>query len=308
MRTKADLFAGIAVSDYSRASEWYQRLFGSPPSFIPNESEAVWELAEHRFVFIERRPEHSGHARHLVFVNDLDAVVAEIAERGLVPAKRESLSNGVRKVRIRVSTTRHRARLAMRSPPRPRRCRLQWLKNLSQIVVLALIIVYCGVVSGELKSGTAVLMLTKPLSRRGFVVAKAVVHSVFLALLVVAGTLITWGLTAIIFGSAPGSALWSATMAWLALGILFVGLMTLLSTLIGSAAGAAGAGLGAYALLLIAAIWKPLGTYSPAALTAEVSSLASGKSVDVSWPVVTSLLVAAACVAIASQVIRYKDL
>lgn len=184
----------------------------------------------------------------------------------------------------------------------------QWLKNLSQIVVLALIVIYGGVVSGEIKSGTAVLMLTKPLGRSAFVVAKAVVHSGFLAVLVVAGTLITWGLTAIIFGNAPGSALWSATMAWLVLGILFVCLMTLLSTLIGSAAGAAGAGLGAYALLLIAAIWHPLGTYSPAALTSAVTALAAGKSTDVLWPVLTSLVVATACVALAGQVIRFKDL
>ena len=185
---------------------------------------------------------------------------------------------------------------------------VQWLKSLSQIVQLALIIVYGSVVSGEIKSGTAVLMLTKPLSRTAFVVAKAVVHCAFLAALVVAGTLITWGLTAIIFGNAPGSALWSATIAWLVLGVLFIALMTLLSTLIGSAAGAAGAGLGVYALLLIAAIWKPLGTYSPAALTTQASSLAAGKSVDVLWPVLTSLVVAAACVALAGQLFRYRDL
>ena len=184
----------------------------------------------------------------------------------------------------------------------------QLLKNLSQIVVVALIIVYGSVVSGEIKSGTAVLMLTKPLSRTAFVVAKAAVHCAFLALLVITGTLITWAITAFIFGAAPGSALWSATMAWLVLGIVFVTLMTLLSTLIGSAAGAAGAGLGVYALLLVAAIWEPLGTYSPAALTTQVSSLAAGRSVDVLWPVLTSLLVAVALVALAGQVFRYKDL
>lgn len=184
----------------------------------------------------------------------------------------------------------------------------QWLKNLSQIVVLALIVVYGGVVSGEIKSGTAVLVLTKPLARSSFVVAKAIVHSAFLVVLVTAGTLMTWALTAIIFGNAPGAALWSATLAWLVLGILFICLMTLLSTLIGSAAGAAGAGLGAYALLLIAAIWKPLGTYSPAALTAQVSSLAAGQSVDVLWPVLTSLFAAIAVVALAGATFRFEDL
>ena len=96
-----DLFAGIPVTDYAASLAWYERLFGAPPSFFPNHDEAVWELAEHRFVFIERRPGHAGHARHLVFVDNLDALVAQIAERGLDPAERETLSNGVRKVAYR---------------------------------------------------------------------------------------------------------------------------------------------------------------------------------------------------------------
>jgi catechol 2,3-dioxygenase-like lactoylglutathione lyase family enzyme len=96
-----DLFAGIPVTDYAAAREWYERLFGSPPSFVPNNTEAVWELAEHRFVFVEQRPEHAGHARHLAFADDLDALVAQIAERGLTPAEQETHANGVRKVAYR---------------------------------------------------------------------------------------------------------------------------------------------------------------------------------------------------------------
>jgi hypothetical protein len=96
-----DLFAGIPVSEYATALRWYERLFGSPPAFVPNETEAVWELAEHRFVYIEHLPEHAGHAKHTVFVDDLDAIVAHIAERGLTPAERETYSNGVRKITFR---------------------------------------------------------------------------------------------------------------------------------------------------------------------------------------------------------------
>ena len=96
-----DLFAGIQVSDYAAAVAWYQRLFGTLPSFVPTDAEAVWEIAEHRFVFIERRPEHAGHGRHLIFVDDLDARVARIAERGLAPTERETYPNGVRKVAYR---------------------------------------------------------------------------------------------------------------------------------------------------------------------------------------------------------------
>jgi ABC-2 type transport system permease protein len=184
----------------------------------------------------------------------------------------------------------------------------QWIKSLSQIVLFALIIIYGSIISSERKSGTAVLVLTKPVSRTSFVIAKAAVHSAFLTILVVAGTLVTWGLTAALFRDAPGSALWSSAMVWLMFGVLFISVMTLLSVLIGSAAAAAGAGLGIYALVSIAAIWKPLGTYSPAALATQPASLAAGKDVAVLWPLLTSLLLAAVLLALAALAFRRKDL
>lgn len=98
-----DLFAGIPVTDYATALSWYERLFGSSPSFVPHDTEAVWELAEHRFIYIVEQPEHAGHARHTVFVDDLDALVAQIGRRGLDPAERETYSNGVRKITYRDS-------------------------------------------------------------------------------------------------------------------------------------------------------------------------------------------------------------
>jgi catechol 2,3-dioxygenase-like lactoylglutathione lyase family enzyme len=92
-----DLFAGLPVTDYAAALAWYERLLGSPPAFLPNDTEAVWELAEHRYLVIELRPEHAGHALHTIFVDDFDALLAQIADRGLEPTKRETYANGVRK-------------------------------------------------------------------------------------------------------------------------------------------------------------------------------------------------------------------
>lgn len=93
-----DLFAGIPVSDYPAALAWYERLLGTPPAFFPNDTEAVWELAEHRYLYIEHLPGRAGHALHTLFVDDLDTRVAQITERGLEPTKRETYSNGVRKI------------------------------------------------------------------------------------------------------------------------------------------------------------------------------------------------------------------
>jgi catechol 2,3-dioxygenase-like lactoylglutathione lyase family enzyme len=96
-----DLFAGVPVRDYSASTSWYERLFGAPPSFLPNDSEAVWEVAEHGYVYIVVRPDHAGHAVHTLFVGDLDARITEIAERGLEPAEVETYDNGVRKAVFR---------------------------------------------------------------------------------------------------------------------------------------------------------------------------------------------------------------
>lgn len=92
-----DLFASIAVSDFAKARDWYSRLFGGPPTFVATPTEAVWELAEHRSVFMEERPEHAGHALHTIFVDDLDGLVAGITQRGIDAATRETYGNGVRK-------------------------------------------------------------------------------------------------------------------------------------------------------------------------------------------------------------------
>jgi predicted enzyme related to lactoylglutathione lyase len=92
-----DLFAGIPVSDYQAALAWYERLLGSPPTFVASETEAVWELAEHRSLFVEHRPDRAGNALHTIFVDDLDALVAGTTDRGLTPITRETYANGVRK-------------------------------------------------------------------------------------------------------------------------------------------------------------------------------------------------------------------
>ncbi len=93
----ADLFAGFPVSDYHASLSWYTKLLGCAPSFFPNEIEAVWELSEHRFLYIKVVPELAGRAFSLIFLNDLDRFINQVSERGIKPKLRETLQNGVRK-------------------------------------------------------------------------------------------------------------------------------------------------------------------------------------------------------------------
>jgi catechol 2,3-dioxygenase-like lactoylglutathione lyase family enzyme len=96
-----DLFAGISVSDISGGTEWYEGFFGAEPAFLPNAVEAVWQVGEHGYVYIEARPDHAGHSQCTLFVDDLDGWVDPIVERGIEPAVRETYDNGVRHVTFR---------------------------------------------------------------------------------------------------------------------------------------------------------------------------------------------------------------
>jgi hypothetical protein len=42
----------MPVSDLGRAKEWYSRLLGADPSFLPNDSEAVWTLEDQRHAYV----------------------------------------------------------------------------------------------------------------------------------------------------------------------------------------------------------------------------------------------------------------
>ena len=58
----------------------------------------MWQLAEHRYLYIVELPERAGHAVHTVFVDDLDGRVESIGARGIEPVSQQTYGNGVRKV------------------------------------------------------------------------------------------------------------------------------------------------------------------------------------------------------------------
>ncbi|GAC1611774.1 MAG: hypothetical protein NVS3B26_27990 [Mycobacteriales bacterium] len=79
------------------ALRWYEALLGPPPAFFPNDRESVWQVGDKLFVYVDVRADHTGHAVHTVFVEDLKACLAEIEGRGLSPTGIERYENGVGK-------------------------------------------------------------------------------------------------------------------------------------------------------------------------------------------------------------------
>jgi catechol 2,3-dioxygenase-like lactoylglutathione lyase family enzyme len=93
-----EMFAGIAVSDFQVSLDWYQRLLGAPPSFFPNDVEAVWAIAEHRWIYIIVDAQRAGGAVQTIICDDLEGLIEQVAGRGLHYGKEELPAEGVRKV------------------------------------------------------------------------------------------------------------------------------------------------------------------------------------------------------------------
>ena len=185
----------------------------------------------------------------------------------------------------------------------------QWVKNLSQLVLFAVIIMYGGIVSTEVREGTAAFVLTKPVHRRTFIAAKSTVHALFIAITFAAGTAITWLVTALVFGSAPAGQLWGPAALLCLFALLLLSFIEFFSVVIPAPAGAAGAGLGLYALLAVGGTWEPLARFSPAGIPGIAADLASGQEHPAAaWPALSAVLAAGLGIGLAMFAFHRKEL
>ena len=77
------LFAGVRVRELRAATEWYGRLFGREPDMVPNEDEVMWRVTDGGWLYVLRDPPRAGHSLVTICVSDLEAAVAELAERDI---------------------------------------------------------------------------------------------------------------------------------------------------------------------------------------------------------------------------------
>jgi len=184
----------------------------------------------------------------------------------------------------------------------------QWTKNLSQLVTFALIIMLGSAISAEKRSGTAAMVLTKPVSRAGFVMSKFISTAVLVVGATLVGMLITFGFTLVFFPDAPFWPLLAATAAWLLFALLLVAVVLAGSAAVDSGAGAAGIGLGFFVLLMIAGIWGPLVRWTPAGMVNAPVALGADMDVAILWPALTTAALTAVFVALAVRVFERREL
>lgn len=165
----------------------------------------------------------------------------------------------------------------------------QFIKNLDQFVLIAVVITGAGVISGERSSGTAILALTKPLSRGAFVLAKILSQVILLTAATTLGTVACLAVTAIVFAGAVTGPFVVAVALWLVYATLLIAVMTLFSAAFRSRGAAAGAGLGFYFLTLLLSNWGPAARYGFLGLMPAMRDALMGETVSLGWPLVTAV-------------------
>jgi predicted enzyme related to lactoylglutathione lyase len=90
------VFAGIPVGDRDAAVAWYQRFVGRPPDLIPNDAEAAWQLTATGWIYVISDAGLPGTALQTLLVDDLDALLVGLAERGIAVGPVETIGERVR--------------------------------------------------------------------------------------------------------------------------------------------------------------------------------------------------------------------
>ena len=185
---------------------------------------------------------------------------------------------------------------------------LEYSGNMSQFGILLALLMSMGAVAQEKERSTASMMLTHPISRWTFLLAKFTALSVaFAASLALAG-LGCWYYTLLLFEALPWGPFLAMNGLILVVLLVYVAVTLLCSTLVRSQGAAAG--LAFAALLLIGGVGSipPISTYMPGRLFGWGRALALGTS-DPAWPALwVSLGMIVAALLVAWLVFRRQEL
>ena len=142
----------------------------------------------------------------------------------------------------------------------------QWSSDLSQVIALLVLLVLAHSVAHPITSGTAGLLLARPVQRPAVLIAPAAAAMITAAVAVLLGALASGLMTALIFDGAPLSIPLGLTLRWIVLMTVLGAAAVFGAGLNGGMGGAAGFGVGLYLLLALISTVPRAADYSPAGL------------------------------------------
>ena len=184
----------------------------------------------------------------------------------------------------------------------------QLAKNLGQFGALIAVLLAMGSVATEKERGTAALLLTKPVGRAAFLIAKLAAIATTLGISTAIAAAGAWFYTLVLFEPLPLAGFAAAVvLLWLGL-VAFAAITFLGSTLTRSALAAAGLGVAAFIVIGIIGVVPAIGPYLPTGLGAPARGLALGLTgVDALGPTIASVALIVALVTVAWLSFRRQE-
>jgi ABC-2 type transport system permease protein len=185
----------------------------------------------------------------------------------------------------------------------------QLAKNLNQLGALIAILIAAGAVAPEKERGTAALLLVRPVSRAGFLLAKIGALGVTFAVSLVLALAAWWFYTLVLFEALPiGGVVALGILDWLFL-MAWVSLTFLASTLTRSTLAAAGLGVTALIVVGLLSIAPPLASWLPIGLVSVARAFALGLDAGDAWkPIVGTVVLIVASIGLAWLSFRRQEL
>ena len=185
----------------------------------------------------------------------------------------------------------------------------QYLKNLTQIGMLVLVLLAMGLVAGEKDRKTAVLLLVRPVRRSDFLMAKFSAFALSLCLCLAASGLLCFLYTGLLFGEWLDAPAFAAINGLMLLYLLVPTTLTFFgSTISRNSVLAACIGLGGWMALNLLGSINPLRDYMPGRLSAAAAGLARGMPFDAWTAVLTSLALIIVCLICAAGIFQKQEL
>jgi ABC-2 type transport system permease protein len=193
-------------------------------------------------------------------------------------------------------------------PPTAIQSLVEYAGTIGQLGVLVTVLIAMGSIANELRYGTAVMVLSKPVTRAAFVSAKFIAMSLTFLVSLIAASLFCFFYTVWIIGPADAQAFLGLNLL-LGLFMLFCLAVTLLfSSLFRSSLAAGGLAL---ALLIAQAgisVVPAIGKYMPGKLLSWGTALLTGSGESSWWALAVTVVVIGLCLYSAQRLLKNRDL
>jgi ABC-2 type transport system permease protein len=180
--------------------------------------------------------------------------------------------------------------------------------DIGQIGALVAVLIAMGCIANELKSGTAIMTLSKPVNRSAFVSAKLLAVSLTFLVSMILASLVCFGYTVWLI---QGAAVWpfAGLNLLLALFLIFCLAVTMLfSSLYKSSLAAGGVALGVIIVQGIISAIPVVGKYMPGKLLDWGTNLLTGSDKTYWWALGITIVAIGLCVYFSQRFLKNRDL